>query len=61
VVAPPVDGEANAELSAFVAKTLGVSKGAVSVVAGETSRIKTLAIRGVDEATARRILAEALA
>lgn len=61
VAAPPVDGEANAALTAFLAKTLGVAKSSVSVVAGETGRHKTLAIRGLDAATARRILAEVLA
>ncbi len=61
VAAPPVDGEANAELTAFLAKTLGVAKSAVSVVSGESARVKLLAIRGVDEAAVRRILAQVLA
>ncbi|GMV16883.1 MAG: hypothetical protein AMXMBFR56_51070 [Polyangiaceae bacterium] len=61
VAAPPVDGEANAELTAFLAKTLGVSKGAVSLVSGDTARFKTVSVRGVDEATVRSRLSEALA
>ncbi len=61
VAAPPVDGEANAELTAFMAKTLGVSRGAVAVCRGEASRHKTVSVRGVDSETARRMLAKARA
>jgi len=57
VAAPPVDGEANAELVAFLARTLGVAKSAVELVSGETTRVKTLAVRGVDAAGVRSILA----
>lgn len=48
VTAPPVDGEANAAVIELVAKALGVARGAVAVTAGQTSRRKTLAIRGID-------------
>jgi uncharacterized protein len=47
LAAPPVDGAANAELVAFFARALGVAKRDVELVAGETSRKKTLAIAGV--------------
>lgn len=50
VTAPPVDGEANAAVIELVAKALGVARGAVVVTAGQASRRKTLAIRGVDAA-----------
>ena len=50
VTAPPVDGEANAAVIELVAKALGVARGAVAVVAGQTSRRKTVAVRGVDPA-----------
>ena len=55
LAAPPVDGAANAELVAFVARALGVTRRAVAIVAGETSRQKTLEITGVsaDEVRAR--------
>ena len=48
--APPVDGKANAALCAFVAEAAGLPKRAVSVVAGETSRSKTLFAAGADPA-----------
>jgi len=44
VTAPPVDGEANAAVCLTVAKALGVAKTRVTVIAGETSRNKTLRI-----------------
>lgn len=44
---PPVDGAANDELIAFLAKSLGVGKGAVRIVAGHSSRGKTVEVVGV--------------
>lgn len=51
LAAPPVDGEANAELIRFVADKLGIPKARVRLVAGQASRRKTLTIEGM-EATA---------
>jgi len=45
--APPVDGEANDALRAFLAKALGRPKRDVTIVRGEKSRKKTVAISGV--------------
>lgn len=39
-------GRANAAVVALIAKSLGVPKSAVTIAAGETARIKTLAITG---------------
>ncbi|MBA3392120.1 MAG: DUF167 domain-containing protein [Deltaproteobacteria bacterium] len=47
VTSPPVDGEANAAVIELVADALGVSKSAVQVVAGLSSRRKTLKISGI--------------
>jgi hypothetical protein len=46
VCAPPADGEANAELLSFLAKTLGVRRSAITLDAGSTSRVKRLTIAG---------------
>ena len=46
ISAPPVDGKANAALITFVAKTVGVPKGAVTIVRGETSRTKVIRVEG---------------
>ncbi len=48
VTAPPVDGEANAAVVELFAKALGVGRAAVEVVAGHSSRRKTVAVRGID-------------
>ena len=50
LTAPPVDGAANEALRAFFAKELGVPKGQVEIVRGETGRKKTLRVAGVAKA-----------
>ena len=49
VAAPPIKGRANAELAAFLAHLLGVSKGEVVIVKGFTAREKLLEIHGVNQ------------
>ncbi len=48
IAAPPVDNKANAQLLAWLAARLGVPKASVTLVRGETSRQKTVAVRGVE-------------
>ena len=48
VRAAPVDGKANAALIALMAKTLDVSRSRVRLTGGDTARIKTLEIEGLD-------------
>ena len=40
----PEDGKANAALIALLAKALGLPKSSIRIAAGETSRLKTIAI-----------------
>lgn len=54
VKAPPVDGKANEALVKFFAEVLGVPKGAVSIVAGDTGRLKRVRVDGVSEEHVRR-------
>jgi uncharacterized protein (TIGR00251 family) len=49
---PPVDGAANAELIEILASRLQVSRRAVAMVTGETSRRKRVKVMGLDVATA---------
>ncbi len=56
--APPVDGKANAALTALLAQTFGVSKGAVEIVSGDTSRLKRIRLRGLSADGARALLAK---
>ncbi len=46
LAAPPVDGKANAALLAFIAERLGVSKNAVTLKSGQTSRRKVVEVEG---------------
>ena len=55
VAAPPVDGAANDALVGFLAKTLGLPRSAVTLVAGERARVKRL--RVVGEGVAARLAA----
>lgn len=48
VASPPVDGAANAALTAFLAKTLRIPRSAVRLASGETARLKRLELDGVD-------------
>ena len=46
LTAPPVEGAANAALMALVAKTFGVSKRQVALIAGDAGRLKRLHVAG---------------
>ena len=46
VAAPPVDGEANAELVEFLARTLGVTRTSVQLLAGDGARRKRVRVLG---------------
>ena len=57
LTAPPVDGEANAALIAFVAKSLGVAKRQVRIASGATQKEKVLELDGVDVEAVRQWIA----
>jgi uncharacterized protein (TIGR00251 family) len=59
VAAPPEGGRANAAVSQLLAMTLGVSRDAVRLIAGETSRSKRFRIGPLELDTARRLLVAA--
>lgn len=42
IAAPPVEGKANKEIEAFLAKTLSLPKGAVQISHGSSGRIKLI-------------------
>lgn len=46
VHAPPVEGRANEVLCAFLADTFGLPRRAVTVLRGDTSRLKTIRLDG---------------
>ena len=45
---PPVDGAANAELIEVIARAFGAAKCDVSLESGERSKLKRIAMEGVD-------------
>lgn len=45
ITAPPIDGRANAHLSAWLAKCFAVSKSDVSIESGQASTLKRVRIR----------------
>ncbi|WP_339135195.1 MAG: DUF167 domain-containing protein [Candidatus Electrothrix sp. GW3-4] len=54
--APPVDGKANKAVIAFWAKTLKIPKAAVTIKSGLQSRLKKIALTGVDEEQIRQLV-----
>ena len=52
LAAPPVEGAANAALILLVARRFGVGKRAVTIVAGDTARLKRLHVAGEPRALA---------
>ena len=58
LAAPPVDGEANAALLAYLADALGVKRADLALLAGETGRRKRVRVSGLGaEAAATRLIA----
>lgn len=48
--APPVDGAANKALVELLAEALAVPRAAITIISGETSRSKRVAIAGLTDA-----------
>jgi uncharacterized protein (TIGR00251 family) len=55
LAAPPVEGEANAELCATLAKALGVAKRAVSIIHGQHGKQKTVRVDGASAEQVMRL------
>jgi uncharacterized protein (TIGR00251 family) len=53
IAAPPVEGQANAALIAYLAGRLGVRKGAISVLGGQAARQKTVLVADAQAQMAR--------
>jgi uncharacterized protein (TIGR00251 family) len=61
VAAPPVDGAANEEIVAVLAKSLGLSRRAVELVSGQTGRHKRVLCRGLTTAEVLQRLSQGAA
>ena len=55
VKAVPDKGKAKAAVTALLSKTLGSPKSSVTLVSGETARVKRLEIAGVEESDLTRV------
>ncbi|WP_413559716.1 DUF167 domain-containing protein [Bdellovibrio sp. HCB209] len=60
IAAPPVDGEANAELIEFLSKLFKVPKRSITLVKGDTGRTKTVDIDGINLENAQKLTSPAL-
>lgn len=58
ITAPPVDGKANDECLRLIAGLLGVKRARLSILAGHTSRTKTVAAAGMKAADVASLLAD---
>ena len=54
--AKPVDGAANKELIRFISKELRLPKSSISIVRGERSREKLVAVESIDQNTRERVV-----
>jgi len=57
LAAPPQDGQANAELVAFLAEVFGVSRRDVQLLSGHTAPFKKVEISGLSDEAGAAVLA----
>lgn len=50
IAAAPIDGAANRELVKVLSKKLGVSKSAIEITGGQTSKLKQIRVSGINQA-----------
>jgi hypothetical protein len=55
VAASATDGQANAAVLALLAKALGVAKSHLSLIGGQTARLKIVEIAGIEAADIARV------
>ncbi len=59
IKAPPVDGKANEAIVKFFAEFFSLPKGSVSIVSGDTARLKRIKISGLAADKAKEALSAA--
>jgi uncharacterized protein (TIGR00251 family) len=55
VTAPPVEGKANRAVALLIARSLGVAPSRVTIVGGEKSKTKRVAVSGVSREALERL------
>ena len=58
IAAPPVDGAANEALVRLLARKLRVSRSAIEITGGQTSKLKVISVTGVSPAAWRDLIGE---
>jgi uncharacterized protein (TIGR00251 family) len=56
ITSPPVDGEANSGLIAYLAKLFGIPKRDITLAKGETNRHKVVDLIGITKVKAQELL-----
>ena len=56
LAAPPVEGRANAALVTFLAEILGIPARRITIVRGETARVKLVEVEGMTDLELRSLL-----
>lgn len=56
IAAPPVEGAANRELTRVLAKTFGLPRNAVEIIAGANSKNKVVRVQGGDAAKLEQLM-----
>lgn len=60
LAAPPAEGQANDELTRFLAKLFDVPRAQIAILSGQTSRNKIVRVGGVSVEYCGKVLAEAM-
>ncbi len=60
ITAPPVEGKANTQVTAFFAKLFKIPKSAVNILSGQQGRHKRIGVTGINQAEIQQILAPLL-
>ncbi|MEN8135647.1 MAG: DUF167 family protein [Thermodesulfobacteriota bacterium] len=56
ITSPPIEGKANAQVTAFMSKLFKIPKSAITLLSGHQGRHKRLAVTGITQDEIRRIL-----
>lgn len=60
ITSPPVDGKANSQITAFLAKFFKVPKSSIIIESGHQGRKKKIAVSGIDRTVAETIISAQL-
>jgi hypothetical protein len=56
ITAPPVEGKANAQVTAFFAKLFKIPKSTITILSGQQGRHKRIGVTGITQAEIQQVL-----